>query len=191
MDKLLIISLILLTLSGCDRVSKDLAQAPKNDQIAHYGLDHVKLNLPSKIVLNKLNSTLKTTLACTQKKIALGEMKRNFSLKSCKLYKQNNTNKLWGEKLEALQLHFLDDKLITLDIKLKTTEDYEALYNKHGKHILSLLGKPIVIDLAYVQWKKQDDEATLEDKGQGIVRLLIQNKKAQSVLHKTKDKSRE
>ena len=186
MNKSLIILLTFLTLSGCDRVSKDLAQAPKNNQIGRYGLDHIKLNLPSKIVLNKLNSTLKTTLACKQKKVALGKIKRNFSLKNCELPKQSKNHKLWGEKLEALRLDFLDDKLISLDIKLKTSEGYEALYNKHGKHILNLLGKPAVIDLAYVQWKKQDDEATLEDKGQGAVHLLIQNKKAQNALHKTK-----
>lgn len=189
MNKLFIFLLVLLALSGCDKVSKDLAQAPNNNQIGRYGLDHIKLGLSSEVVLKKLNSLIKTELVCKQKNIALDKIKRNFILKDCELPKQDKPIKFWNEKLKTCKLRFLDNKLINLTFDLKTSGDYKSLYNKHGKRVLNALGKPAVIDLAYVRWQKQNDEATLEDKGHGIAHFVIQNKKIEDYLSSLKGKN--
>ena len=113
---------------------------------------------------------------------SFGATKRIFIFKNCKLPSNHQKAKFWNETLKKLQLSFLDDKLIRLSLELQTHDGYKTLYNKHGKHILALLGKPIVADLAYVKWAKKNDEAIVEDKGNGLVSILIHNKKVMANL---------
>ncbi len=178
MIKLLTIFFSIFLLASCDKVSKDLAHAPSDQQIKRYGFDHIKLGSPADTTLKRFQNLTGITLQCEEKKKSFGEkIKRVFILKSCHLPKQHKLAKFWNETLKKFDAIFLDNRLVLLKLELQTKGDYEKLYDKHGKHILSLLGKPRIIDLAYVKWKKHHDEAIIEDKGHGLVSVLIQNKK--------------
>lgn len=166
-----------MLLFSYNSISADIAQAPNKQKVApRYGLEHIKLGSPAESAIKHIDLLIKTELSCNDKKIALGKVKRNFTLKTCKLPKKHSKVMLWDEVLQKLNVSFLDNKLFSLSAVVKTSGDYEALYNKHGKHILKLFGRPSIIDLDYVSWQKQNDKVILENMKNGIAKLQILNK---------------
>lgn len=152
----------------------------ENSQLpSRYGLENIKLGHPTNSSIRHINLLLKTNLVCTEKKISLGKIKRNFTYKACKLPNEHPALSLWNEKLQKLNVSFLDNKLITLSLEFKTYKSYEVLYKNHGKRVQKLLGAPSDINLNYVAWENQSDKATMEDAKNGVIKLEILNK----VLH--------
>ena len=179
----LFLSITIILLFGYNNISADTTQAPNKQTTVRYGLEHIKLGSPAEPSIKYINLLIKSKLSCNDKKIALGKVKRNFTLKTCKLPKKHSKIMLWDEALQKLTVSFLDNKLFALSVTVKTSGDYEALYNKHGKHILKLFGTPSIIDLDYISWQKQNDKVILEDKKNGIAKLQILNKTLHDYLY--------
>lgn len=160
----------------------DQVQAVNKQAHTRYGIEHVKLGFPITPSLKYINSLIKTDLSCSEKKISIGKMRRNFVYKTCKLPKKHPKIEIWDEVLQKINMNFLDNQLVDLSFEFKTTKDYQALYDKHGKRILALLGEPTTIDLDNISWNKQNDKATVEEKKKGIILLHIFNKPLQKIL---------
>ena len=189
MNKLLLLLLpVGILVSGCHQVSTDLAQAPSNQQISRYGLEHIKLGFPADASIKKINALINTALVCSEKKVAMGKIKRNFTQKTCQLPNDAVSIMLWDETLQKLRVSFLDNKLISLLLEFKVSEDNKAVYDKHGKHVLKLLGRPTNIGLTSIHWEKDDDEAILEDKKNGVITLQVINKTVHHYLSRSQKK---
>ena len=184
MRKLLLVLFPVVTLlPHYNYASADQTQTPSKQPNTRYGIEHVKLGFPTESSIKYINSLTKTELSCSEKKIALGKMKRNFTYKTCKLPKKHSDVILWDEALQKVNLDFLDNKLINLSLEFKTSKDYQALYDKHGKRILNLLGEPKTIDLGHISWERREDKAVVEEKKKGHIHLHIFNKLLQKHLN--------
>ena len=180
----LLTALLVLGLAGCERIEKDLLAAPDDDQLQRYGLDSVKLGDKRAQAGEHLQALLKQPLQCKSGKSGLGEQRKAFVTETCTATAvDGQVGTLWDEKLTALSAIFVENQLCQLSIQLQTSGDYTALYDKHGKKILNLFGKPDETTTQQVQWLRQGDEVIVQDKGEGKVVVEIRNKKVMQALH--------
>jgi hypothetical protein len=180
----LLAGLLMLSLTGCERLEKDMLAAPDDDQLQRYGLDSVKLGDKRTEAAQHLQALLKQPLQCKSGKTGLGDQRKAYITETCTATPVNGqVGTLWDEKLTALSATFVENQLCQLSIQLQTSGDYTALYDKHGKKILNLFGKPDETSAQRVQWLRQGDEAIVKDKGEGKVSLEISNKQVMQALH--------
>lgn len=177
-------ALLLLTVAGCDRLEKDMLSAPDDATIDRYGLDAVKLGDKRVEAGAQLQALLDKPMQCTPGKTGLGDKRKAYALEECSATPVNGeVGKLWDEKLSFFKAVFVENQLCSLELQLKTSGDYEKLYDAHGKKILNLFGKPDEVTAKEVVWQREGDEATLKDLGNGRVNLEIRNKKVMQALH--------
>lgn len=177
-------ALLMFTVAGCDRLEKDMLSAPDDSQLDRYGLDDVKLGDNRVEAGKKLEALLGKPLVCKQGKTGLGDNRRAYVMEECSGVASNGeVGKLWDEKLTFFKATFVENQLCSLDVQLQTSGNNEALYDKHGKKILNLFGKPDETEGKKVLWQREDDETVLKDLGNGKVSLEIRNKKVMQALH--------
>lgn len=175
---------LLVTAAGCDRLERDMANAPDDSSIERYGLENTKLGDSRSNVTQQLQTLLTQPLQCTTGKTGLGEQRKAFALEECTAVPTNGVvGKLWDEPLSFLKATFIEDQLVGLELHVKTSGDYQALYEAHGSKILNLFGKPDATSSKQVQWQREGDEALLNDLGEGKIGLEIRNKKVMQGLH--------
>lgn len=177
-------ALMLWGLAGCERLEKDMLAAPNDDQLDRYGLDTVKLGDKRAVAGTQLQTLLDQPMQCKTSKTGVGETRKAFALEECIAVSTNGqVGKLWDEKLTALSATFIENQLCELRLQLQTSGDYTVLYDKHGKKILNLFGKPDETSSKSVQWQREGDEVTVQDLGEGSVSVAIRNKKVMQALH--------
>ncbi len=180
----LLTALLIMGLAGCERLEKDMLAAPDDDQLQRYGLDSVKLGDKRAEAGKQLQTLLKQPLQCKSGKAGLGDQRKAYITETCTAKAvDGQVGTLWDEKLTALSATFVENQLCQLTIQLQTSGDYTALYDKHGKKILNLFGKPDETSTQQVQWLRQGDEVIVQDKGKGNVTVEIRNKKVMQALH--------
>ncbi|MFN3785463.1 MAG: hypothetical protein ACK4RS_01355 [Thiothrix sp.] len=175
---------LLVTAAGCDRLERDIANAPDDSGIERYGLENAKLGDSRDKVTQQLQTLLAQPLQCAEGKTGLGEQRKAFVLEECTAVSSNGVvGRLWDEPLSFLKATFIENQLVGLELHVKTSGDYQALYEAHGNKILNLFGKPDETASKQVQWQREGDEALLNDLGGGKVGLEIRNKKVMQGLH--------
>lgn len=184
----MIISLLAaLGLSACGDFEKDIKNAPGDQQINRYGLDQLKLGAKSSALLPQLEKQLQHRFTCTQHSVALNQIKRKFMVQDCQLALDKQTAQWWGESIERLQLGFVEQQLVTINLSLAINQDYEKLYSTHAKRLFVQLGKPDTISLEKVIWEANGDRAILREVAKGKLHLLIQNKQLSDKLIHTQN----
>lgn len=177
-------ALLLFAVAGCDRLEKDMLSAPDDATLDRYGLDDVKLGDQRAQATQHLQALLDKPLQCKTGKTGVGEKRKAYALEECNAVPVNGeVGKLWDEKLSFLKAVFVENQLCSLEMQLKTSGDYEALYDTHGKKILNLFGKPDETSAKGVTWQREGDEAILKDLGNGKVSVEIRNKRVMQALH--------
>lgn len=177
-------ALLLFTVAGCDRLEKDMMAAPDDSMLDRYGLEDVKLGDKKSAVAQELQAMLANPMQCTTGKTGLGDKRKAYAMEECEGIAANGeVGALWDEKLTFFKATFVEDQLCSLEMQLKTSGDYEALYDAHGKKILNLFGKPDEASTSKVSWYRQGDEAVLKDLGDGKINIEIRNKKVMQALH--------
>jgi hypothetical protein len=177
-------ALLLFAVAGCDRLEKDMLSAPDDATLDRYGLDNVKLGDKRAEAGKQLQALLDKPMQCKPGKTGLGDKRKAYLFEECSAAPANGeVGKLWDEKLSFFKAVFVEDQLCSLELQLKTSGDYEALYDAHGKKILSLFGKPDETNAKGVTWQREGDEAILKDLGEGKVGVEIRNKKVMQALH--------
>jgi hypothetical protein len=177
-------ALLLFAVAGCDRLEQDMLSAPDDTSIDRYGLDTVKLGDKRPAAGEQLQALLDQPMQCKPGKTGLGDKRKAYVMEECNaLPIDGSVGKLWDEKLSFLKAVYVEDQLCSLELQLKTSGDYEALYNAHGKKIINLLGKPDEVTAKGIRWQRETDEAILKDLGDGKVRLEFRNKQVMQALH--------
>lgn len=180
----LLTALLVMGLTGCDRLEQDKLAAPDDDQLQRYGLDNVKLGDKRADAGKQLETLLKQPLQCKTTKAGLGDQRKAYIVETCTAKAvDGQVGALWDEKLTALSAIFVENQLCQLTIQLQTSGDYHALYDKYGKKILNLFGKPDKTTTQHVQWLRHGDEVLVQNKGQGSVVVEIRNQKVMQALH--------
>lgn len=181
---LLAASILLFIVGGCGRVEKDMLTAPDDDQLDRYGLDAVKLGDKRADAGKQLDALLSKPMQCKPGKTGLGDKRKAYITEDCTAVPVDGlVGKLWDEKLTRFSATFVENQLCHLKLELQTSADYEALYDKHGKKIINLFGKPDETGMQSVKWQRQGDEVTVQDLGDGKVAVDISNKKVMQALH--------
>lgn len=177
-------ALLVFAVAGCDRLEEDMLSAPDDSMLDRYGLDNVKLGDKRSQATEALQTLLANPMKCTPGKAGLGETRKAFATEECEgIAADGEVGALWDEKVTYLKATFVENRLCSLDIQLKTSGDREALYDAHGKKILSLFGKPDEATTTRVSWYRDGDEAVLKDLGNGKINVEIRNKKVMQALH--------
>jgi hypothetical protein len=177
-------ALLLFAVAGCDRLEQDMLSAPDDATLDRYGFETVKLGDKRVEAVKSLETLLRVPLECKLGKTGLGDKRKAYLLEECKVTPVNGeVGKLWDEKLSFFKAVFVEDQLCSLEVQMKTSGNYEALYDAHGKKIINLFGKPDEIEVKGVVWQRENDEAVLKDLGDGKVSLDIRNKKVMQALH--------
>lgn len=177
-------AVLLLMAAGCGRVEKDMLSAPDDDQLGRYGLDTVKLGDQRAEAGKQLEALLDQPLHCTHGITGLGDNRKAYTTETCVATPLNGqAGKLWDEKVTALSAFFVENQLCKLSVQLQTSGDYNALYDKHGKHILNLFGKPDEAGDKNVLWQRHGDQTTMQDMGDGKVSVDISNTRVMQALH--------
>lgn len=180
----LIAALMMLVMAGCDRLERDIASAPDDSQLGRYGLDDVKLGDKRADAGKQLEALLSQPLQCKTGKTGLGDKRKAYAMEECKAASAHGqVGTLWDEKVTWLEAVFVENQLCSLQVQLQTDGDYEALYDAHGKKILSLFGKPDETATNAVTWQREGDETVMKDLGNGKIALDIRNKKVMQALH--------
>jgi hypothetical protein len=175
---------LLLVVTGCGQVEKDMLAAPNGDSFDRYGLDTVKLGDKRAEVGKQLQALLAQPLQCNAGKNGMGDTHKAYATEACAGVAVNGqVGTLWGEKITQLSAVFVENQLCSLTVQLQTSGDYEALYDKHGQKIINLFGKPDEIGTKAVWWQRSGDEVRLQDLGKGAVSVDIRNKAVMSALH--------
>ncbi len=180
----LMAALMVLVMAGCDRLERDISSAPDDSQLGRYGLDEVKLGDARAEAGKQLEALVNQPLQCKTGKTGLGDKRKAYVMEECKAVPvKGQVGTLWGEKLTWLEAVFVENQLCSLQVQLQTDGDYEALYDAHGKQILSLFGKPDKTAVNAVTWLRDGDETVMKDLGKGRIALDIRNKKVMQALH--------
>ncbi len=172
-----------VTLVGCERLETDLLQAPNDSELDRYGLESVKLGDKQTDATTALNALLDRPLQCQKTITGLDNSRKTFALTQCQAAGTGEVGHLWNERLTALSATFVENQLCELRLQLKTSGDYEALYDQYGKKILNLFGKPDDSSAKSVRWQREGDVTTLQDLGDGKVSLQITNQRVMQALH--------
>lgn len=180
----LMAALLMLVMAGCDRLERDISSAPDNAQLGRYGLDDVKLGDTREDAGKQLAALLSQPWQCKTGKTGLGDKRKAYLMEECKAVPVNGrVGTLWDEKVTWLEAVFVENQLCSLQVQLQTDGDYEALYDAHGKQMLSLFGKPDKTAANAVTWLHAGDETVMKDLGKGKIALDIRNKKVMQALH--------
>lgn len=177
-------ALLLFAVAGCDRLEQDMLSAPDDASLDRYGLDTVKLGDKRAEAGKQLETLLDKPMQCKPGKTGLGDKRKAYILEECSAVPvAGEVGKLWGEKLSFFKAVFVENQLCSLELQLKTSGDYTALYDAHGKKILNLFGKPDEATAKGVTWQREGDEAIVKDLGDGKISVEIRNKKVMQALH--------
>lgn len=177
-------ALLLFAVTGCDRLEQDMLSAPDDATLGRYGLDTPKLGDKRVEAGKQLDALLNKPMQCTLGKTGLGDNRKAYLLEECSgVLVGGDVGTLWGEKLSFFKAVFVEDQLCSLELQLKTSGDYAALYDTHGKKIINLFGKPDEANTKGVRWQREGDEAVLKDLGDGKIGFEIRNKKVMQALH--------
>ncbi|HHC73520.1 MAG TPA: hypothetical protein ENK78_00405 [Thiothrix sp.] len=192
--------ILLLSLSACNELEEDLANAPEDEQIQRYDLGELALALGTSHtqVSSNIKQLWGVDLVCTQHNVALTSNKRKFVMQNCHVPAHDSAMssnhepstshsthahddktqayQLWDETVESLKLRFFEEKLVQIEILLQINDRYEALYKKQAKRLFAALGKPDMMSLERIVWQTEQDRAILREVQQGRVHLLLQNK---------------
>jgi hypothetical protein len=188
----LIVSLLVtLGTTACGDFEQDLQNAPNDHQINRYGLDILQLGSKSSTLLPQLEARLKHRFTCNHHSVALNQIKRKFTVQDCNLNIDDKPAKWWGETIESLQLQFVEQQLVKIELTLSINQQYEKLYSKHAKRLFGQLGKPDQISLEKVVWEDKGDRAILREIEKGKLHLLVQNKQLSDKLIRTQNLFRE
>ena len=177
-------ALLLFAVAGCDRLEQDMLSAPDDTTLDRYGLDTLKLGDKRAEAGKQLDALLDKPMQCTPGKTGLGDKRKAYLLEECSgVPVAGEVGKLWGEKLSFFKAVFVEDQLCSLELQLKTSGDYAALYDAHGKKIINLFGKPDEANTKGLRWQREGDDAVLKDLGGGNISFEIRNKKVVQALH--------
>ncbi len=161
-----------------------MLSAPDDATLGRYGLDTPKLGDKRVEAGKQLDALLNKPMQCTLGKTGLGDNRKAYLLEECSgVLVGGDVGTLWGEELSFFKAVFVEDQLCSLELQLKTSGDYAALYDTHGKKIINLFGKPDEANTKGVRWQREGDEAVLKDLGDGKVGFEIRNKKVMQALH--------
>lgn len=181
-----LLAVVLLTVVGCDRLEKDVLNAPADNELDRYGLESVKLGDQKRIASKPLNALLNQPMQCQSGVTGVGNTRKAFALETCHAtLSEGSVGQLWNEKLTEFKAIFVENQLCSLELQLRTSGNYEALYTQHGQKILNLFGKPDDASSTSVRWQREGDETMLQDLGNGNIRLTITNKQVMQALHHT------
>jgi hypothetical protein len=161
-----------------------MLSAPDDTTLERYGLDTLKLGDKRAIASKAFDTLLVKPLQCKTGKTGLGDKRKAYLLEECNAVPvAGEVGELWGEKLSFLKAVYVEDQLCSIELQLKTSGDYTALYDAHGKKILNLFGKPDEATSKEVMWQREGDEAIVKDLGNGKIGVEIRNKQVMQALH--------